>query len=249
MAPVLDLIARAGLFVLLALAFGLLKGGLDLLGPLVEDALKVLDHLLVDVLGILDVLRLVVPLAVVLIEDDVGLDALQGILELIGELVEDLSELFLLFFFAYTPVDWLEAVDQGLENVVDNHVEGGDGVLGDLTEQDLVVILGVNVHGLARWGRPVEVDTLALKSLLFTICDIELLTAWVVNDFTRLCDLVSGLIVHEDPSGASALKECVEDRLELHVTEEFLSFVFALEAEYIGDARAHPFGSSRHSHL
>ena len=79
-----------------------------------------------------------------------------------------MGELFLLLLFADTPVNRLEAVDQRLEDVIDYNVEGGDCVLGDLTEENLVIVGSVHVHWLARRGSPVEVDTLALESLLFT---------------------------------------------------------------------------------
>jgi hypothetical protein len=55
-------------------------GSLDLLRPVVEDALEVVQHLRVLVLGVLDVLYLVVVLAVVLLQDNGALDALQGFL-------------------------------------------------------------------------------------------------------------------------------------------------------------------------
>ena len=80
LAPVLDLVAGARLLVLLALRLGLFKGGLDLLRPVVEDTLEVVQHLGVQILGVLDVLDLVVVLAVVLLQNNVALDALQGFL-------------------------------------------------------------------------------------------------------------------------------------------------------------------------
>lgn len=80
LAPVLDLVAGARFLVVLALGLGLLDGSLDLLRPVVEDALEVVQHLRVQVLGVLDVLYLVVVLAVVLLQDNVALDALQGFL-------------------------------------------------------------------------------------------------------------------------------------------------------------------------
>ena len=70
-----------------------------------------------------------VPLAVVLLEYNVRLDALKGVFELISKLFEHLSELFLLLFFADTPVDRLKAVNERLEDVVDDDVQTGDGVL------------------------------------------------------------------------------------------------------------------------
>jgi len=80
LAPVLDLVAGAGFLVVLALGLGLLDGSLDLLRPVVEDALEVVQHLRVQVLRVLDVLYLVVVLAIVLLQDNVALDALQGFL-------------------------------------------------------------------------------------------------------------------------------------------------------------------------
>jgi len=80
LAPVLDFVSGAGFLVVLSLGLGLLDGSLDLLGPVIEDALEVVQHLRVQVLGVLDVLYLVVVLAVVLLQDNVALDALQGFL-------------------------------------------------------------------------------------------------------------------------------------------------------------------------
>jgi hypothetical protein len=130
LSPVFNFVTGARFLVFLALGLGLFKSSLDLLRPLVENALKVLDHFLVNVLGVsLDVLDIWVPLAVVLLKYNVRLDALKGVFELISKLFEHLSELLLLLFFADTPVDRLKAVNERLEDVVDDDVQTGDGVL------------------------------------------------------------------------------------------------------------------------
>ena len=129
MAPVLDLVAGTSFLILLALTFSLFNSGLDLLGPVVKDTLKVGDHLLVGGLSGLDVFSIVLPLFVKLLQTDVALDAFKGVLEFISELFEHLGELSLLFFLAYSPVSWLEAVDKGLEDLVNDYIEGGNGVL------------------------------------------------------------------------------------------------------------------------
>jgi hypothetical protein len=64
-----------------------------------------------------------------LFQNNVALDALQGVFKLKGELLEHLCELLLLLLFAYTPVGRLKAVNEWLEDVVDDDVQRGDGVL------------------------------------------------------------------------------------------------------------------------
>lgn len=168
LAPILNLVARTSLLVLLAFGLGFIEGGLNLLLPIVKEALEVVDHLGINVLGVLNVLDLVVVLAVVLLKQDVALDAFQGVLELQGKLLEHLGELLLLFIFAYTPVGRLKAVNEWLEDVVDDDVQRGDGVLGDLTEEHVVIITRVGINWLA-WGACAdEVQTLTLEALLFT---------------------------------------------------------------------------------
>jgi len=76
LAPVLDFITRSGFLIVLALALSLLKSRLDLLRPVVKDALEISKHLLIRVLGGCDVLGIVLPLGVVGFELDVALDAL-----------------------------------------------------------------------------------------------------------------------------------------------------------------------------
>lgn len=129
MSPVLDLNAGSSLLVLLAFGLGLFESGFDFLGPVIEDALKVIEHLGVEVLRVLDVLDLVVVLAIILLQHDVALDTLQGVLQFEGELIEHLCELLLLLLFAYTPVGRLKAVNEWLEDVVDDDVQRGDCVL------------------------------------------------------------------------------------------------------------------------
>ncbi len=82
LAPVLDLVAGTSLLVFLTLGLSLFKSSLNLLRPVIEDALKVVEHFGVKVLGVLYVLDLVVVLAVILLQNNVALDTLQGILQL-----------------------------------------------------------------------------------------------------------------------------------------------------------------------
>ena len=84
------------------------------------------------------------------LESDVALERLEGLNELLGELVEGLHELLLLIFFTVTPVTDFELVDQGLVDVVDDGVQGSDRVFRDFTKQNLLVILTSGADRFAR---------------------------------------------------------------------------------------------------
>lgn len=158
--PVVDLLAGTGVLVVLLLGVSLLKGGLDLVGPLFEGLKEVADHLGVDVLGGVDGLRfLALPLLVEGVEHDVALERLESLDELLSELVEGLAELFLLFGFTMSPVTDFELVDQGFVNVVDDSVQRSDRVLRDLSEEDLVVVLAGRADSLARRAAADEVHS------------------------------------------------------------------------------------------
>ncbi len=58
--------------------------------------------------------------------------------------------------------------------------------------------------------------------LILTVCNVELLTSWEVNDLTRLSDFVGSLVVDEDSVWPCALEEGFDDRSVLRVPEKFL---------------------------
>ena len=105
--------------------------------PLAEDVGVVEDQ--VDVLGAA-VANALALLLVELLEDDVRLEGLLGLHELLGELVEGLNELLLLVRLAHLPVLLRLVVEHGLVDVVDQGLEHSHRVLGDLTEEHLLVI-------------------------------------------------------------------------------------------------------------
>ena len=149
---------------LVLLSLDLFKSGVDLLRPLVEDLLKVVDHLLVYVGVVMgDLLGLCLPLGWVGLQHDVGLQGTKGLNELLGELVEGVHELLLLLRLALGPLVRLELVDHRLVNLVDDRVHRGNGVLGDFSEKHIVVGSLLGVDGLARRDCPHEVDTLTTE--------------------------------------------------------------------------------------
>lgn len=64
--------------------------------------------------------------------------------------------------FTYTPVGRLKAVNEWLEDAVDDDVQRGDSVLRDFTEKHIIIIAHVRVDGLARWSGPYKVEALPL---------------------------------------------------------------------------------------
>ena len=71
-------------------------------------------------------------------------------------------------------------------------------MLGDLTEQDFIVILAVDVDGLAGLGHPNEVTTFPFQLDLFTIRHEKFFGTTVVLDLSTVSYLVLGLMVDED---------------------------------------------------
>jgi len=114
-----------------------------------------------------DVLGLVFVFLVILVEGDAGHETAESLTKLVGELVEDMEELLLLFILALVPVSRLKLVDERLEDIIDDGVQSGNRVLGDLTEEDLIVRLGLWVDGAISasffvfGGASKEVHTLA----------------------------------------------------------------------------------------
>lgn len=131
--PEVDLILGSSILVVSGTSLRLVKSVLDVGGPSLEKALEVLDHL-VD-LGSLSrsALKKHLDLWIIFLgvglQLDVVVDGVQGLSELLGELLEDLVELLLRVLLALLPVGLGQAVNHGLEALVDGSVQGGDGVL------------------------------------------------------------------------------------------------------------------------
>jgi hypothetical protein len=70
--PVFKLLAWTSVLLFLAFGLSLLKGLFDLVGPFVEDSLEIVDHLLVWLLGVLDVQSVLLVLWWVGIKGDVA---------------------------------------------------------------------------------------------------------------------------------------------------------------------------------
>jgi len=95
------------------------------------------------------------------LKDNVGLERSQCLLHVFRKLVKGLDVLFLLVLLANSPVSRFEFFNEGLVDVVDDGVESGDGLVTDLSEEHLVVVLSLTVDSLAGRGASHEVDTLA----------------------------------------------------------------------------------------
>ena len=196
------------------------------------------------------VLCLVFPLSVIWFEGDVLSETLQGFSELAGELIENLGELSLLLLWALVPVLDLKALDEWLVDLVDNSVQRGDGVLGDLSEQNVVVVsssfgdvfLAIWISGTDKVESfALELDLLAVRHNEFFVLTLR------VNDFSRLRDLVWSLVVNEDSCGTDAFLEVIEDLSKLGVSKHFESIELP-DFERVSYDRGHPFGPWCHCH-
>jgi hypothetical protein len=112
------------------------------------------------------------------------------------------------------PVSSVELIHKGFVDVVDDGVEGEDGMLVDLAEQYLVVV-GTTRGDLLTWlGAPGEVHTLTLELEFLTIGDEEILTSsGLLNTVTLVVDLVGLLVVDEDVGWANTLEPSLKDGL------------------------------------
>jgi hypothetical protein len=104
-----------------------------------------------------------------------------------------------LLWFTSTPVVTFEPVDKRLVDIVDNGVEGEDGMLVDLAEQYLRIVGTTRGDWLTGWRAPHEVHSLAFELELLTISDEEILTrASLLNTVALVVNLVGLLVVDED---------------------------------------------------
>ena len=143
---------------MLALGVGLLDEGVDLVLPRAEDGCVVVDQGQVLSLAVAQTLTVLVVQGV---EHDVALEGLLGLHELLGELVEGLDELLLGVSLAHLPLSLVHSVDHGLVDVVDEGPHDANGVLVDLSEEDLLVVGALRVDWAVILSVTEEVDTLA----------------------------------------------------------------------------------------
>lgn len=231
------------------LGISLVKGIENLLTPLVEDSLELSEHLWWEFSSV-TILSLIFPLSVIRFESDVVNQGLQGLSKLAGELVENLRELSFLIVWALIPILNLKIVNEWLVDLVDHRVEGGDSMLRDLSEQDVVVISSSfrNVFLTICLGGTNKVKTFALKLDFLTVRHNEffVLTNGVDN-FSRLRDLVWSLVVNENSCGSDTFLEVIEDLSKLGVSKNFESIELT-DFECISYDRGHPFGPRCHCH-
>lgn len=228
--PVFELGTWTSFLLVLAFTLGLFNIDLDLIRPIVKDLLERGDHVRVDLLSIMDVLGLVFVFLVILFKSNTSLETLKSFLKLVSELVKDVEEFLLLFILTLVPISRLKLLNQWFEHIVNNSVHGVDGVFRDLTEEDLIVGLGLRINRaiLASFfvlrGASEEVDTLAEELDVFTIRDGELVLSVVLVDFTGLSDLVGLLVVDEEARRASTLHPSVKLVFKFRVGKWFKCF-------------------------
>jgi hypothetical protein len=141
--PVVKLLLRSIILAdLVLLVVSSLEGIEDLGAPVVEDLLEVVHHVTRDfhvAVSLCNVLCNILELRVVLLKLDGVVVALQSFSKLDSELVEDSGELLLLVTWAFVPVTLAKVLDERLVDLVDDRVERCNGMLRDLTENDVTV--------------------------------------------------------------------------------------------------------------
>ena len=169
---------------------------------------------------------------------------MNGLAYFFGKAIKGLHELLLLLWFTAAPVGTVELVDEWLIDIVDDGVEGEDGVLVDLSEQYLGIVGTVSGDWLARGRASHKVDTFSLKLKLLAICDEEILAGTsLLYTFTLVVDLVGLLVVDEDVRTSGSLKPSLKDWLVGNVREELRSFVF-LHVKGLSNQLGHVLSSS-----
>jgi len=222
---------------------------LNLFVPAIEKSLKLVNHLGVDGSGVVDRLDFGVPGSVVLLQLDVVSQTLESVLEFLSEPVEHLVKLLLLFVITRSPLDSLKVVDQGLVDLVDDGVQRCNGVLRDFSIENLVVVGSLSTDWLVGVNAcSKEVNSLSKKLFSGSIGDEEILTSALVNNISRIGDLMVSLVVNENSVWTSSLKEGVKDWCMLWVSKNFLCIKFT-NLEYICDNSAQILEPRYHSHI
>jgi hypothetical protein len=134
----------------------------------------------------------------VLFQIDVLGETFERFFQLIGKLIEVRSELLLLIFFTFTPVIITELVNKRFEDLVDDGVQGVNGVFADLTKKYLVVTASRLNDFFALRCSSEEVTPLTVKLDFLSIRDEELFGTVEVLNISRVVDLVRNLKVHKD---------------------------------------------------
>jgi hypothetical protein len=245
--PVLELL----LWVLLVLAgrdfFEAVNGSSDLSVPVLEEFKELVSHVLSWWNILLEaVLDLRFERGWVLLESDVLTQTVQSLSELFGESSELVGEfLLLLIGDLVAPVAVVHLLNHWLVDVVDQEVQGVDGMFGDLSKDNISALVEADVDWLALTSGSDEVASLALELDLLSVRDEEFSVAlMVVLDLTGLIvDLVDTLVVDEDSVWASALEEVFESLLVVSVTEQLGNVVDLCFLEDLFDLIDHPLSS------
>jgi hypothetical protein len=159
----------------------------------------------------MDIFSFLLPLWWILLEVDVLRKRFESLFELVSELLEVRGELLLLFILAFAPVIITKLVNKWLEDLVDNSVQGVNGVFTDLTEKNLVVGHVGFIDFFAWFDVSKEVTSLTSKLSLLTIRNEEFLRTVEVLDISRIVHLVWYLIVNEDTVRSLTSEEILED--------------------------------------
>lgn len=247
--PVKQLLHWAGVLLILHFRLSSLKRLLNLFVPAIEKSLELVNHLGVDGSRVVDRLDLGVPGSVVLLQLDVVSKTLESVLEFLGELVEHLVELLSLLVITGAPLNGVEVVDQGLVDLVDDGVQRCNGVLRDFSVENLVVVSSLSIDWLVGVNAcSKEVNSLSKKLFSGSVSDEEILTSALVNDISRLRDLVVSLVVNKNSVWTSSLKEGVKDWCMLWISKNFLCVKFT-NLEYICDDSAQISELRYHRHI
>jgi hypothetical protein len=83
------------------------------------------------------------------------------------------------------------------------------------------------VHSLSWFGSSDKVKPFTLKLDLFSISYKEFFVATIVLDLSSIIHLVLGLVVNENSSVSSSLKETIEKWLELWIPENLKRIIFS----------------------
>jgi hypothetical protein len=102
-------------------------------------------------------------------------------------------------------------------------------VLGDLTEEHLLVVGALRVDSGAGLGVPQEEDTLADQRVVQTIGDLELGGLAELLNVALLVELVGLLVVDEEVGGALAGHPALENLLVLRLVERVSLVLLQLE--------------------
>lgn len=216
--PVFKFLTGTSVLVFLALSDSIVKSLLDFLGPLVENPLEVSDHIIIDLLAVVDVEGILGVFGVIGLKYDVVGEGKNCFTDLLGEAVESLHELLLLVRFTAAPIGSFELIYKGLVDTVDHCVKSEHGVLIDLSEQHFVIVRATLSDWLTGGRASHKVDTLAFKLEFFTVGDVELLTAVRgFNTFVLVVKFIRFLVINVDVSNSCTFEPGFKNWLVSHI--------------------------------